>query len=147
MPRLTFKKEERLTNKKTFDLLFNSGKSFTVFPFRIVWIESALAAAPLSPRRRQPAGWERSSGGEVQLGISVPKRSFAKAVDRNTLKRRIRESYRKNKHVLYEILKDKNRSIALMIIYTAKEELPYQEIEKKMILSLVRITNEIRICE
>ena len=122
MPKLTFKKKEKLTNKKTFGLLFNTGKSFTVTPFKLLWAET------------------RSTGTPVQLGISVPKRSFAKAVDRNTLKRRIREAYRKNKQLLYGVLQEKNLSIALMVIYTAKEELPYQEIEKKMIVSLNKLT-------
>jgi ribonuclease P protein component len=120
--RQTFKKEERLTNKKVFENLFNSGKSFVVPPFRWVWIESKFDASF-----------------PVQLGISVPKKSFPKAVDRNKIKRRIRESYRKNKHPLYEILQKTNRSIALMIIYVAKQELPYAEIEKKMLVSLQKM--------
>ena len=126
MLRLTFKKKERLTNKKTFDLLFNTGNSFTVSPFRLVWTQTKTN--PAVP---------------VQLGISVPKRSFAKAVDRNTLKRRIREAYRKNKAALYGVLQKKNLSIALMVIYTSREELPYQEIEKKMIVSLQRMAAQL----
>ena len=127
MIRNTFTKKERLTNKKLFESIFESGKSISAFPFRLIWIEIAL-----------------SSSAPAQLGISVPKKSFAKAVDRNKLKRRIRESYRKNKHSLYEILKKKNLSIALMIIYVAKEELPYQEIEKKMVVSLQKLTDQIQ---
>ena len=88
---------------------------------------------------------ESKSKGSIpaQLGISVPKRSFAKAVDRNTLKRRIREAYRKNKHLLYEVLQKKNLRIDLMMIYTAKEPLPYQEIEKKMIVSLQKLMQQV----
>ena len=126
MLRLTFKKKERLTNNKTFDQLFNGGKSFAVAPFRLVWVHT-------KPDASVPA----------QLGISVPKRSFAKAVDRNTLKRRIREAYRKNKAALYGVLQKKNLSIALMVIYTSREELPYQEIEKKMIVSLQRMAAQL----
>lgn len=122
MTRLTLKKEERLTNKKTFELLFDTGKSFTTSPFRLRWIEI-----------------ESDSAFPVQLGISVPKRSFPKATDRNMLKRRIRESYRRNKHTLYEKLKNKHVYIALMIIYIAKSKLSYEEIERKMILSLQKI--------
>ena len=125
MIRHTFKKEERLTNKKTFDLLFNTGTSFAAAPFRFVWLTTTSTAAL-----------------PVQLGISVPKRSFAKAVDRNTIKRRIREAYRKNKHELYEILTKKNLHIAVMVIYTAKEELPYTEIEKKMLVSLQKLIGQ-----
>lgn len=125
MPGQTFKKEERLTNKKTFDQLFSKGKSFTVSPFRLVWVD--LTPAP------------SMAGINCQLGISVPKRSFAKAVDRNKLKRRIREAYRKNKHLLYEVLKNKNLTIALMLVYIAKEELPYREIEEKIVVSLQKL--------
>jgi ribonuclease P protein component len=124
--RHTFKKAEKLTNKSIFDQLFAEGESFTVSPFRVIWTIPKSASNP------------------AQLGISVPKRSFASAVDRNVIKRRIRESYRKNKQLLYEVLKKKNLSIALMLVYTAKEELPYREIEKKMIVSLQKMATQLK---
>jgi len=127
MIRHTFKKAEKLTNKKTFDILFTNGKNFNVPPFRFIWIE----------RNQIPSG-------PVQVGISVPKKSFAKASDRNTIKRRIREAYRKNKHFLYEILQNKNIQMALVILYIAKEELPYQEIEKKMVVSLQKMADQFK---
>lgn len=127
MIRHTFKKAEKLTNKKTFDQLFATGEGFSMPPFRLIWVRTK---SPLS--------------NPVQLGIAVPKRSFAKAVDRNTIKRRIREAYRKNKSSLYEILEKKNLSIALMIIYTAKEKLPYQEIERKIIVSLQKLSAQVK---
>ena len=122
----SFKKEERLTHKKTFDILFVKGRSLVVPPLKLIWLTTE-AKLPF------PA----------QTGISVPKKSFPKAVDRNTLKRRIRESYRKNKHLLYEILKKKNLSIALMILYTARKESSYVEIEKKMIVSLQKLIEQV----
>ena len=122
MPRHTFKKNERLTGKKTFDLLFTSGQSISVFPFRLVWMQNT-----------------RHSTTPLQLGISVPKRLFDRAVDRNKIKRRMREAYRKNKQLVYEVPKKKHPSIALMMIYTAKDVLSYQEIEKKMIVSLQKL--------
>ena len=123
----TFKKEERLTGKQAFEHVFQNGKTFTSFPFRFIWMASATATTL-----------------PVQLGISVPKRSFAKAVTRNLLKRRIRESYRKNKHELYEVLKKKNLTIELVTLYTAKEELAYSEIEKKMIVSLQKLAASLK---
>lgn len=144
MLRHTFKKSERLTNKKTFDQLFSSGKSIIVSPFRLVWMESTMPLTPLSllpSPKGEGLGVRR---GEAQLGISVPKKSFARAVDRNTLKRRIREAYRKNKRLLYEVLQKKNLTIALMVIYIAKEELPYSEIEKKMVVSLQKMIVQIQ---
>ena len=121
----TFKKEERLTNKKTFDELFNSGKSISVSPFKILWSEG-------------------QGVNQTQVGIAVPKKSFAKAVQRNKLKRRIREAYRKNKHLLYAFLEKKNLHIAMMVIYTDKEELSYKEIEQKMVVSLQKLIGKMQ---
>jgi ribonuclease P protein component len=125
MIRNTFRKSERLTNKKAFEQLFSKGKSIVNSPFRLVWQK-----APSS-----------QSGPEAnfKLGISVPKRSFSKAVQRNKLKRRIREAFRKNKHGLYEVLKKNDLTLEAMVIYTSREELPYKEIEGKMIVSLQKL--------
>ena len=127
MIRHTFKKAEKLTNKKVFDSLFAEGKSFSVPPLRFIWVKT-----------------KSSLSTPVQLGISVPKKLFAKAVDRNIIKRRIRESYRKNKAPVYEVLQNLNLHIALMIIYVEKEELPYQEIENKMIVSLLKLIAQLK---
>ncbi len=119
----TFKKAEHLTNKKIISNLFEKGRSFNCQPFKLIWLLST----------------EKNT---VKLGISVPKRSFAKAVDRNLLKRRIREAYRKNKHGLYEILEKKNLSIDVMLIYLSKEILLYKEIEVKMLVSLQKLAEQ-----
>ena len=129
----TFKKEERLTSKKTFDLLFSSGKSIVVSPFRLVWVEKTLPT-PNSHLRTSVF---------AQLGISVPKKLFSKAVQRNRIKRRIREAYRKNKGLLYDVLQKKNLHIAWIVIYISQDELSYQEIEKKMIISLQKLKDKI----
>ncbi len=148
MLRHTFKKSERLTSKKTFEQLFKSGKSIAVSPFRLVWMETNIVAGSnqLSVNGNQSTATDHRLPitDYCQLGISVPKKSFARAVDRNTLKRRIREAYRKNKHLLYEVLQNKNHTIALMIIYTAKEQLPYSEIEQKMVVSLQKMIVQIQ---
>jgi ribonuclease P protein component len=123
----TFSQKERITNKKTFEHIFNSGKSISVYPYKWIWIETPTTNSQPPP---------------LQLGISVPKKSFHKAVDRNKIKRRIREAYRKNKYLLYEVLQNKKRIMALMVIYTAKDILPYCEMEKKMIVSLRLLINE-----
>jgi ribonuclease P protein component len=70
----------------------------------------------------------------IEFALSVPKKAFKRAVDRNILRRRIREAYRLNKIELYKFLKDNklhgHKRFAFMVLYTAKEELPYSEIEK-----------------
>ena len=151
--RFTFKKEERLAGKKTFDQLFKSGKSIVVSPLRLVWLEikkdknNGLSEEWNTRQLPNSPTVQHSNIPSFQyvLGISVPKKLFAKAVDRNTIKRRIRESYRKNIRQItdYEFLQKKNLHIALMIIYIAKEKLSYQEIEKKMIVSLQKLRYEI----
>jgi ribonuclease P protein component len=70
----------------------------------------------------------------VQFALSVPKKAFKRAVDRNVLRRRIREAYRLNKIDLYRFLENKyshgEKRFAFMVLYTAKEEMPYVDIEK-----------------
>ncbi|MEY4904659.1 MAG: hypothetical protein RLZZ292_2474 [Bacteroidota bacterium] len=70
----------------------------------------------------------------VQFALSVPKKAFKRAVDRNILRRRIREAYRLNKIELYRFLENRylhgEKRFAFMVLYTAKEEMPYMDIEK-----------------
>lgn len=122
MPRLTFKKQERLNSKKILEELFQSAAYFHIQPLKIIHkaITTPVVSSPL------------------QLAISVPKRNFKRAVHRNKIKRRIREAFRKQKHILYERLKEKK--IAVMLVYTAKTIKPYRELEKTIPLIIKRLT-------
>jgi len=122
----TFKKTERLCSKILIDKLFKYGRSFTLFPFRIVWLEVKL-----------------DSSSPAQVVFSVPKRAFKRAVDRNKLKRRAREAYRKRKFQLYEFLKLHNKTIALTIVYSAKEKMEYTLMENKINQVIERLINEL----
>ena len=102
MGKLTFKKEERLNKEKWIRELFEKGSSFHLSPFRVIYLPHP---DPLYPVH--------------QVLISVSARNFKKAVDRNTIKRRIREAYRLSKA---KILSPGKWLIAY--IYTAKETLP-----------------------
>ena len=121
-----FRKSERLCRKKYIDELFQTGKSFYSYPFRLVWL-------PVSGPLAFPA----------QMGISVQKRLFKKAVHRNLLKRRIREAYRKNKSGLYIKLKKHDIHIVFMLIYNASGILSSKEIEGKIIVVLSRLMEEL----
>ena len=112
--RNTFSKEEKLKKKNLITELFASGKSASVFPLRMIYLEN-----------------DHDSPFKVQAGVSVSKRNFKSAVDRNRIKRLMRESYRKNKYLIYND-KDTKKHI-LMLIYQAKSEVSYQEMEEKMI--------------
>ncbi len=119
----TFSKNERLSSKIIIDELFAKGKSFNNFPFKIIWMELPQVAT------------------HSQVLFSVPKRLYKRAVDRNRMKRLMREAYRKNKSSLYENLKEKK--IGLIFIYLNKTKLDYQEIEEKIIVSLQRLYTDI----
>ena len=120
--RHTFPKEEHLCRKKLIEELFSKqGSSFGVYPLRIVWIK---APAPTSA--------------PPQVLISVSKRTFKRAVDRNRLKRLIREAYRLNKYRLTE--QPGGHTVALLgIIFTGKEKSPLTVVEKKLISAFHRL--------
>jgi len=117
MGKFTFKKSERLSQKKLIQELFDKGSSFYLYPFKVFFL------------------FNNSSANQVMA--SVPKSIFKRAVDRNTIKRRIREGYRLNKT---KLLQDKFFSIAY--IYTAKEILPSALIHQKIVLSFDKLINQ-----
>ncbi|MFM2019136.1 MAG: ribonuclease protein component [Bacteroidota bacterium] len=121
--RFTFQKEEKLTGLKVFTELAAKGNSFFVHPFRIIWMHS-------QEEQHFPA----------RIAFAVPKRNFKKAVDRNRIKRLLRETYRHHKHELYETLNSKDVKISVMFIYTAKEKPDHAGLERKIILSLQRLS-------
>lgn len=116
MPNESFKREERLKSRKKIEQLFKEGQSFGHYPLRIVWVMNEEPVGPF------PA----------QFALSVPKRKFPKAVHRNRLRRQVREAYRLHKWRLYKGLEGTDQQISLMVLYTAKEQLPYKEIEQAM---------------
>jgi len=121
MVAFTFRKEEKLCSQKVIGEIFLKGDSFLCYPLKVVWkYEHLIAPFP------------------AQVVFSVPKRLFKRAHDRNLLKRRMREAYRFQKQGLYQLLERKELQIALMIVYIAKEELDFAQIEKAMIKIISR---------
>ena len=121
----TFPATERLKSRKIISTLFQKekSKSFGAYPLRLVWI-----AMP------------EADPGIIQVAFSVPKRSFRKANQRNTIRRRIKEAYRLHKNVIQSQVLDK--AYGFMWIFTSKEEMNYQAIEKSMQLALQRWIRE-----
>lgn len=108
----TYKKQEKLKSRKLIKLLFEEGKKTSVFPIMLLYLQV-----------------EHDSNYLVQAGVTVSKKNFKSAVDRNRIKRLLRETYRLNKPFLYEKLENK---YIFMFIYLGKEELKYQLIDEKM---------------
>jgi ribonuclease P protein component len=110
----TFPKEEHLCRKKLIDELFSGqGSSFGVYPLRFIWLPAA-APIPTPP----------------QVLVSVSKRTFKRAVDRNYLKRLLREAYRLNKYRLLEA--PGGHPVAVLgLLYTGKAKMPLAIIEKR----------------
>lgn len=96
-------KDEKLKSQKNIEQLFNEGKSVFYSGFTLVYLAQPLAAA-------YPA----------QVGFSVPKRFYKHAVDRNRIKRLMREAYRKNKWPLYEKLLTQQQQMSLLFVYKGK---------------------------
>ena len=123
----TFKKEERLCNKRLLEQLFSSGSSFLCYPFRISWLQATLP---------EPVA--------VQVVFAVAKKRYRRAVDRNLIKRRTREAYRMHKQqLLYAALQEQNRQIILSVNYIGKEINDFALMDKKMVKLLVQLSEQI----
>ena len=125
--RYTFKKDEKLKSRKTIEQLFKDGKSFSNFPFRVLWKPAEGAAAP------------------VQTGFAVSSKHFKRAVDRNRIKRLMREAYRLQKNELQNLLQQQQKQLAVFIIYVGNELPDYDFIFEKtdhVLTRLIKITNE-----
>ena len=130
--RFVFPKREHLKSKSAIDNLYANGSSVTAFPLRAVFLSSK--AEPDAPT--------------AAILISVAKRRFRHAVDRNLMKRRIREAYRQNKHPFIEELQKSDKQMAVAILYIDNRHSSTQFLQRKMqkLLSAI-IDKEQKVCE
>ena len=119
-----FPKSERLTSQLVIDKMFQESKSLKQFPIVLKYM---------------PHQFEE--GANVQIAISVPKRRVKKAVDRNRIKRQIREVYRLNKRALLEKFKNQDKGLALFLIYNGSEKAKYAVLENKIKILLQELEN------
>jgi ribonuclease P protein component len=123
MPNLP--KSERLTSKRLFSEIFKNGESIANFPLRVVWKE--IHEPDLPP---------------VQMAVSVPKKKIKLAVQRNEVKRKIKEAYRHSKKLLTETCTEQNLQISLVIIYLDTKPVAYEHLKEKtntIIEQMVRV--------
>lgn len=107
----SYPKKEKLKSKKLIDQLFAEGQSVSAFPLRLVYLQATFDDAT------------------VKTGVSVSKRNFKTAVDRNRIKRLLREAYRLNKAHFFNNL---TTQYAFMILYIGKEKPTFDLVETKM---------------
>ncbi|MEN9977025.1 MAG: hypothetical protein RIR36_1185 [Bacteroidota bacterium] len=100
----SYNKFEKLKSRKQIELLFAQGKSISSFPVKVFYLP--VEHTPVHP---------------VQVGVGVSARNFKKAVDRNTIKRRMREAYRLHKLPLHEHLITNQKSVAVFILWIDKQ--------------------------
>ncbi len=129
-PRHTLTKSERLKSYKRIRILFAQGQKFKVFPLVVYFLL----------RVEKVEGVE----GILQMGVSVGKRHFKRAVDRNLLKRRIREAYRKQKHELKEFLMASGISMDIFFVYSNARISDYAEIESAMTQGLTILIDKLK---
>lgn len=108
--RLKFPKSEKLKSRKLIEQLFSEGKSQTIYPIKLFFLE-------------------RSELDNHQAAFAVPKRNFKLAVDRNRIKRQMREAYRLNKSVLNPNNSD---NYALLFLYLGADTTPFEKLSEAM---------------
>jgi ribonuclease P protein component len=126
--KFTYPKHEKLKSKTTIDLLFSNGTSVAKYPLRLVYLASDF-------------GMEANTDQKIKMGVSVSKKHFKKAVDRNYFKRVLRETYRLNKHLLLDNL---DQPHAFMFLYQTKDRLSYEEINTKTVQLFEKFINTLK---
>ncbi|MEY2917981.1 MAG: ribonuclease protein component [Bacteroidota bacterium] len=128
--RYTLGKNEKLKSRKAIEQLFKEGKSFSLFPFRIIY---TFKNAEL-----------QNSNNQLQTAFSVSKRYFKKATDRNRIKRLMREGWRLQKNILTEKINEAGKMMTVFIVYTGNELPVYDFIFEKKAAVIKRL---IKICD
>ncbi|MEI9919735.1 MAG: ribonuclease P protein component [Bacteroidota bacterium] len=119
MGKYSLKKKERLSRETSIKDLFENASSFYFHPFKVLYLPHPDPGSTTN-----------------QVLFSVSKRQFKRAVDRNTIKRRLREAYRLNKSALSQ-----PRKWLIAYIYTAKTILPSETFQHKVLGTIQKISS------
>ena len=124
----TLSKKERIVSNLLIETLFGQGnsESLAAYPIRVIYtqIEQQQDCAP------------------VQILISVPKKRFKHAVDRNRIKRQVREAYRHHKQLLYNKVEE-GKQLLVAFVWLSDKHMPSSEVEKKIKMLLEKIAAKI----
>lgn len=120
----TFRKQERIVSDLLIETLFEKGdsQSLAAYPLRVVYLQT----------ERQPGH------APIQILISVPKKRFKHAVDRNRVKRQIREAYRRHKQLVINGIEE-GREMLIAFIWISDRHCPSAEVEKRVVSLLKRM--------
>jgi ribonuclease P protein component len=130
MGKESFTKHDRLRKSKSIDSLFKKGESLSLFPFKIIYSFSETEET------------RNVRFSNINVVFITPKRHFKKAVERNCLKRKMREIFRKNKEMLNSFLSSNHKKIELALIFTGNQNTEYQIIENQMLAVFEFIINK-----
>lgn len=125
------KKEERLSSLTVIDQLFSKGGSLRASAFPLC---AVFALMPRSPRLSMNA-----------MLVSVSKRRFKHSVDRNRIKRQVREAYRLNKDILAPLATEHpNQAVAIAFIYLSDRHTPSDDIHRRVRRLLHQIVEKLQ---
>lgn len=128
MGRNTLKRSEKLKSSRIIGELFNSGDTITVLPVKLFW----------------KLNYDMIQAVPARMAVIVPFKNFKRAVDRNLIKRKIREAYRLNKHTLIDLLSEKKFGLNLVFLYLPKNIYSYQEISEGVIRTLNILSGQLK---
>lgn len=125
--RFTFAKNEKLTGETTVNELFLKGESFIAYPVRIVW------------------SYEKAEVASLKVLMSVPKKKLKHAVDRNRVKRLLREAYRHHKQALTSIVLEQELQVKVAFVWIPNELIEYAKVERKVVDALTKMHKQLSI--
>ena len=137
--RFTLGKDERLKKRKEIEAIFDSGESFSLYPFRVFYLTSGVSIQEriIKKKKMQESCF-------LQFGVGVSKKQFKKAVDRNRIKRLVREAYRVQNTGLKKIVEEKReQSLSLFILYVGKEIPEFSFVKEKVFAVVERLAKKI----